>query len=183
MSHLPNSAEERRRIAVDIFDITGQKVDLDDPVVTAALFYSAKMQQGANEIRKATEEAQRSVTMLAASSIAQATKIESEKIKSKLSHFAEGIKRDVLSAVDTDTSNPDRRRSIFATGVTLFLVACSGVAVGAYCFPAPSVLTPSQTKDLNMARELREVLPHLDNQTREKLISALEGQIKKAKAR
>jgi len=36
---------ERKKLAVEIFEITGQKVELDDPVVTAALFYSHYMRK------------------------------------------------------------------------------------------------------------------------------------------
>lgn len=50
--------DEQKRLVVEIFEITGCKVDADDPVIVAALFYSEKLRTSLQSHQKLVERNQ-----------------------------------------------------------------------------------------------------------------------------
>src|SRR5476649_1432988 len=48
--------DEQKRLVVEIFEITGCKVDADDPVIVAALFYSEKLRTSLKAHQKLVEK-------------------------------------------------------------------------------------------------------------------------------
>lgn len=199
--------EERRQIAVEIFDLTGQKLDPDDPVVTAAYFYSSKMRQSAAaidvsaekarqsfvdslaELRKVSEEVQRSIPGIAAQAVATsaatATQQEMTKIKGNLTLFVEGLKKKLQSASmlsiadSTEETQPSNSRVLGMASALLVMTVC-GAIVGARAYGQPD-LTPKQIRELQYGRMLVDTLPHLDKGTKAKLFAAMEKTIPKNK--
>jgi hypothetical protein len=199
--------EQRRQLAVEIFDLTGQKADPDDPFITAALFYSSKMSQSASEIRseaekarqsfadslaelrKVSEEVQRSIPGIAAQAIATsaatATQQEMSKIKGNLTLFAEGLKMklqsvSMLSIADSAAESQPSKSTVLAMPSTLVVMTLFGAIVGARAYGQPN-LTPKQQKELQYGRMLADALPYLDKGTKEKLFAAMEKTMPKNK--
>ncbi|MBY0242379.1 MAG: hypothetical protein K2X55_24000 [Burkholderiaceae bacterium] len=52
----PVSVEEKQRLCENVFELTGCKLDIDDPVVVAAFFFSKQMRSVAAENLKATDD-------------------------------------------------------------------------------------------------------------------------------
>jgi hypothetical protein len=52
----PISEDEKRRLSVEIFELTGHKVDADDPLIAAAFFYSVLLRRAGDDHRQAIDE-------------------------------------------------------------------------------------------------------------------------------
>jgi len=56
----PTGANEVQALLVDIFALTGQKVEINDPLVAAALIHSALLRRAGQDAAKAIREAAQS---------------------------------------------------------------------------------------------------------------------------
>lgn len=199
-----NGKEQARKdLSIEIFKATGLAVDSDDPVVICALMQSYYMLEAqkkvTSEIEKTTLLALNSIEAAIANTsqaiaiqasqtiitkLSDATASEANQLKNHLSKFVDGLKGKLHTPnVDKDSTDDTTKLSVYGIASALLIVGACGVAVGAYCFAVPAPLSPSQIKDLQIAKELREVMPHLDRRTKESFVHALEIQSKKSKSK
>jgi hypothetical protein len=193
------SEEEKRNLLVEIFDITGQKLDAEDPAVVAAFFYSTKLRQALDQNRLSCEAIVINTTktlnqavntsIAALENSAKAHRNESERIyarmldqarlaarsevpaiKRELSEYAKSTFAKLFSG---DKANP--KVSLFAFVVTSILMIFMGVAIGATWFQSGAQLTREQSKSMSMGRAISKVIPLLDQSTREKLTALLQN--------
>lgn len=167
-------AAEKRKLTAEIFEITGQKVSEDDPIVTAAFFYSAMLRDAAKEVVKAREAAKENMATLAA----EACQAEAIRLRKNLSTFAESLKQSIQSFAREGPASGVTGKSVWGIVSALVVIAVCGVFVGSYCFPSDERITPAQRQQMQVGREFMTILPHLDKTTRQRIANALEEQKK-----
>lgn len=169
-----NAAEfdaEKHKLTVEIFELTGQKVSVDDPIVTAAFFYSGKMRQAAAECDSASKMAHQRIT--------RATAEVSDAGIAKLKTDFYRISREVLEQVRTEatTANPNAM-TIRATVATAFMMAIgigalAGAMVTAMYLEKNPPLPASIPKEAAIGRALLRALPELDKSTKHSLLKII----------
>lgn len=190
--------DSRKELVGEIFRLTGQKVDIDDPVVVAALINAQLIRQAGEDAMFSIQSALDQVIgdlstavneeRKAAADISKATDLAYQKIISmtKAAAQSEVVKmRQQFSEVVTEILERVRREAgeqapsewkikfgILALSVML-LSGAAGLAVGMTWFNKvrPTAL---QAQQLSMGKTLMELLPKMDKATKEKLLHQLE---------
>jgi hypothetical protein len=140
-------AMEKRRIAQEVFAITGVAVPEDDALVLAALFYSNKMQE-------ASREAAAVVRQAAASNKALADAFEARLQKAL---------RQAAKSQSRDQGPPQSWRGVLA-GVALGIFIALGTMLVACDFSL------TWFSDARFGAEWKHTLPSLDPALRDKMI-------------
>jgi hypothetical protein len=177
----PEQIEERKRLTVEIFELTGKKVEPEDPIVTAAFFYSAKLRQAAKEINASTERAHKALSAAVARSIAEASRHEATKIEVELSSFVDRLKKKLQASVTLGNEPEPSNWSVLTIACGLAIMGIAGVMVGAGAFGSPEQkITEAQLKQMRMGALFQEIIPTIDKPTQQKIITAMKKRAKQS---
>lgn len=191
--------DSRKELVGEIFRLTGQKVDVDDPVVVAALINAQLIRQAGEdamfsiqsavdlaigdlstavkEERKAAAGISKS-TDLAYQKIISMTKAASQSEVAKMREQFSEVVIEILEkmrseAGETAPSGWKIKFGMLALSVIL-LSGAAGLAVGMTWFNTVRPSTALQAQQLSMGKSLMEILPQLDKATKDKLVHQLE---------
>jgi pyridoxal biosynthesis lyase PdxS len=122
----------------------------------------------------ATEQIVQHTSRQIMAALSDAANTEADRLKNHLGKFAEGLKAK-LNAVMGAPIEYDVSQSRFYTGAiaAIAIVGVAGVFVGSACFGSNKQLTVAEAQQLIIGREFLEVLPRLDQPTKQKLMRAL----------
>ena len=164
---------ERRRIAHDVYTITGVLVPEDDPIVLAALFYAQKLRDAAGDAAgqlTAASVESRAVVTAAVAAIEQATANNKALADAFDARFQKGI-RQVLKNQATPGSG------ITLTIRHLFGAFAAGAAVVILALSFASGFSYSWMSDAAMGRAFNRVSPDLDPALRAKVLEQLKKKL------
>ena len=200
------SEEEMRKLLVDIFDLTGERVGLDDPVTVAALFHSERFKAVTREYEERIEVLFQSFenrvdTALAqgVESLGRAASEERRQTNAQYRQMIEharqaangevpAIKRELEKFARSVFRGPDGIRKVHGyTGLTglgllgsALVIGAAGFFAGALWIGPISKLSPADAKNLEMGRAIANVIPTLDPPTKERLERFVEENSKRA---
>lgn len=194
--------DPRKDLVGEIFKLAGQKVDIDDPIVTAALINSHLIRQAGEDamfsIQSAIDQALTDLSTAvkeerkAAADISKSTDLAYQKIISMTktaAHSEVGKMRAQFSDVVMEMLEQVRREAGEAApsgwkikfGIlilsVILLSGAAGLAVGATWFGKEPPVTAEQAHQLAIGRAFLALLPKLDKATKEKLALQLEKSI------
>lgn len=179
------SDDEQRRLCVEIFELTGHKVDVDDPLIAAAFFYSARLRATSEENRQAADAMLSEVEQRFARTADQALGRIEAGFKRTLAAVTSEVRDAALSsqrvapqiALPSDrhqSTTASRRTSESATKAALLSPpAAAGIAltiagtafvVGMLWAPAPA-----ETKTQKVGQATLSIYSSLDESTKQKL--------------
>lgn len=191
--------DSRKELVGEIFRLTGQKVDIDDPIVVAALINAQLIRQAGEdamfsiqsavdqvigdlsaavkEERKAAADISKS-TDLAYQKIISMTKAAAQSEVAKMRQQFSEVVIEILEKVrreagETAPSGWKIKFGILALSVML-LSGAAGLAMGMTWFNKVRPSTALQAQQLSMGKSLMEILPRLDKATKDKLVHLLE---------
>lgn len=184
--------DKRTELVGEIFSITGQKVAIDDPIITAALIQA--------ELIREAGEAAAGVMDRSAQDLVRAAANENEAARAYLENSGHhqqrldpkqlqmliaGITNEVSAAIKKESVSTVRlvwtSKVMIATLVMAVLVGAGGVVLGALFGPtfSPSLapaLSREQRSQIHIGQAILRVLPQLDKETRDKLSKLLDQQ-------
>jgi hypothetical protein len=156
---------ERRRIAHEVYMITGVLVPEDDVLVLAALFYSRKLQEAASEAAgqlTSASSASRGVVDEAVKALRQAA-ADRQALADTISAQVKKAIRDAGSVQSTHESiRPDWRRLLAAMVFGAFF---TGVAISVACN-----FSFSWVADARLGSQMKRAFPHFDPFVQDKII-------------
>jgi hypothetical protein len=183
--------DEKKRLCVEIFELTGHKVDADDPLIAAALFYSATMRAVAIQNQQAVDtmlggvEARLHTCMQAAidriegsckRSIAMVVSelrdgaianLRSELHSTQPNQVHSPILRTPLQPVTGAPARRSKRTEIGFVGLIAICAFVSGILWGR---PGHSAV---DLRALKLGQALLTIFPSLDDVTKQKLTEEL----------
>lgn len=169
----------------EIFALTGQKVTADDPVVVAALFYSAILTQAAEKVTeelvaatKVEREACASVGRRAEEIYNRAQVVAKAAVKAESEQTKLGLTAHVNELLDKARQSLHGYQHDRTSQRTLWLAFGAGVVlatvVGATYISRVERENIAMHKDAALGRSIARVIPALDQPTKEKLLKLLE---------
>lgn len=167
---------ERRAVVTAVFAATGKKVDEDDPIIVAALFYAYTMRKASREavgqiaeageaVKQVVDEARK--VAVEAGTIARTAAVDEKKRADALDAR---ITKAIREAARTQSSNagpPTGWRGVMAGLAVGFFIA--GGIISVACGFSFSWVT-----DARIGAEFRRVVPTLEPALRDKLMEHLE---------
>lgn len=166
---------EKRRIAQEVFAITGVAVAENDPLVLAALFYAHKMQeaarQAAGQITTASAST-RSVVQDAAEAVRKATASNKALVDMIDARFQKGLRQVAKSQSTHGTGSSNSIRLVFGAFMAGAVAVVLGIAFA-------SGFSYSWMQDAADGRAFNRVRASLDPGTRAKIMAQLKKDIEK----
>lgn len=189
---------DAKNLVSEIFTLTGQKVEVDDPIVVAALIHSQLIRRAGQDAMTAIQSAVNSAVAdltnavnaerQAAAEISQATAAAYQQVvaAAKAATEAEvpkmqtqfiGIAQDVLQQVrkEAGAAAPSAWKikvGLVLSGVVL-LGGLAGGIIGAN-WSGSGKLSADEVKQIAAGKDFLQLLPQLDQQTRDKLVRLIE---------
>lgn len=164
MSALAELAE-RRRIAHEVYMITGVLVPEDDVLVLAALFYSRKLQEAASEAAgqlSSASSANRAIVDEAVNAIRQAA-ADRQALADAIGAQVKKAVRDAGGVQSTQEGiRPDWRRLLAAMAFGAFFTAGAMAVACNFSF--------SWIADARLGSQMRRAFPHFDPVVQDKII-------------
>lgn len=160
---------ERRRIAHEVYMITGVLVPEDDPIVLAALFYAQKLRDAAGDAagQLTSASAESRAVVNAASALIQQAAAERKALADTIEARMKKAIKDAVRAQSTHEGPPQGWRGVFA-GVAFGLLLAGGFIVIASNFSFAWI------QDARIGAEFKRVLPKLDPSLRDELMEYFE---------
>lgn len=190
---------DTKSLVGEIFQLTGQKVEVDDPIVVAALIHSqlirragqdamtaiqAAVTQSLSDLGEAVKAERQAAadigraTAEAYTQIIAAARAAGEAEVPKMHTQFVNIAQDVLQQVrkEASASAPYGWKIKVSMGIAglVLLGGLAGGIVGAAWFGKGTAPTVEQSKQIEAGRDFLQVLPQLDPGTRDKLIRMIE---------
>lgn len=188
---LPISDGEKRRLCVEIFELTGQKVDAEDPIIVAALFYSEKLrrvsldhQLAINSVLLQAEEALENTAQAAVKLVEQASRRSADSAKVEVTTLAKkaiadelpglrlSMERLVKSMIEKLSNGRHSSAPTLSAGMLTgcaALIAAAGVAAGVLWANPTKVVSADDAKALAIGRATLAIYSSLDAPARERL--------------
>lgn len=192
------TSSELKELVGEIFQLTGQKVGFDDPIVVAALIHSQLIRRAGHDAMTSIQSAVDKVLVdlaeavkderKAAADISQATASAYQQvvIAAKAATESEGpkmqaqfisIAQDVLQQVKKEAGAAAPAGWKIKVGLALssvvLLGGLAGVVIGSTWYGKPSK-SLDEVKQLAAGKDFLQILPQLDPPTREKLVRLIE---------
>jgi hypothetical protein len=160
---------ERRRIAHEVYTITGVLVPEDDPIVLAALFYAQKLRDAAGDAagQLASASAESRAVVHAASVLIQQATAERKALADTIEARMKKVIKDAARVQYKQEGPPPGWRGVLA-GAVLGMFLTGGVVAVACNFSFAWI------EDARIGAEFKRVLPKLDPSLRDKLMEYLE---------
>lgn len=161
--------DKRRRVADDVFSATGVKMDWDDPLVTAALFYSREMREVGESItaqfQQATAELQAATKAAASVNISQAA---------DRARTMREIEAQIAKCVKMASKGQSGSRGLLEVPAWYAVV---GAVVGALVLSAAWSIAVEQgsvrAEEAAIGRSFARVVPKMDPKLKEQLMEHL----------
>lgn len=191
---------DAKAVVQDVFETTGQKIDVDDPLVAAALVNSrvqaraadraiaaidAAVRAGVADLASAAS-AEREAAGAASESIAAAlrdvrTSIEAggdnelSSLRLRFAEAADSVLREVAGKARDAAPQVWKFRvgAVLCAGALLFALA--GGIVGSEFFGRQADRSPDEVRELAAGRDFIAILPQLDPDTRAKVVKLVEA--------
>jgi hypothetical protein len=161
--------DKRRRVADDVFSATGVKMDWDDPLVTAALFYSHQMREAgdstADQLRQATAELKAATKAAASVNISQSA-ARTRTMKEIEAHISKCVK---LASKGQCSSQSFRYIPIWYAVGSAVAVAVAFSAALMFGIERGSALA----EEAAVGRSFKRVVPTMDPKLRAQLMEHL----------
>lgn len=160
---------EHRRIAHEVYTITGVLVPEDDPIVLAALFYAQKLRDAAGDAagQLASASAESRAVVHSASALIQQSAAERKALADTIEARMKKVIKDAARVQSQQEGPPPGWRGVFA-GVVLGMFLTGGVVAVACNFSFAWI------QDARIGAEFKRVLPKLDSSLRDKLMEYFE---------
>lgn len=190
---------DAKAVVQDVFEATGQKIDVDDPLVAAALVNSrvqeraaarsiaaieAAVRAGVAELAAAAND-ERAAAAAASESVAAALRDvrasieaggdnELSSLRAKFAQTADSVLRDVAGTAREAAPQVWKYRVGMVLGLSALLFALAGGVVGAEFFGRQAERTQDEARQLAAGRDMLAVLPKLDPETHDKVVRMVE---------
>lgn len=170
--------EQRHKVTVEVFDLTGKKMSPDDPATTAALFYSSLVRKATEELKQTGLDLRSELRAAVEKQAAVAVNEELIKQKGRLTGYVEGMQRKLKDAA---SAVPPAAGSIQIRPLTAAIAVALAAAVSALgvVFIAPNGgLSASERTNIIYGNVLRKVYGTLDSKAQAKIDAALAEEAK-----
>lgn len=179
---------QRQQIVCDFFEATGQKFDMDDPVVTAAIMQAHYVRQAGADvvggIERAKAVALASLTAAIEAEARDAAKLiarevtsslranmnaETERAKGTLAKYADSLRAGLAGSKALPLPRAPVRLDMKTVGIVAGAVALSSI-VAAMVF---SSITAQERQQLEFGKAVLQAIPAMDAKTKRGLADAI----------
>lgn len=164
--------EEIRRLCLDIYRLTGKKVDMDDPIIIAALFFSSLMTEKRAELEAMSKKEQKDLPRLLDEAFQRNQKALEHSIPGIRQRLDQYVER-LIVKIRGSVSDHDDKQGFRLSWVWLLSIGLACFLLGAYLGDRLSI--DENAHYIMVGKEMVRVLPKLDSGTREKIERAIRG--------
>lgn len=193
------TAADTKNLVSEIFSLTGQKVEVDDPIVVAALIHSQLIRRAGQDAMtsiqsavsqsvaeldaavKAEREAAANISQATAEAYTQivaaakaATEAEVPKMQAEFSKIAQDVLAKIRKDASASAPHGWKVKVALATAGLVLLGGLAGGVIGAAWSGKRATLTEEQTQQIAAGKDFLQLLGQLDQPTKERLIKLVQ---------
>lgn len=164
--------EEIRRLCLDIYRLTGKKVDMDDPIIIAALFFSSLMTEKRAELEAMSKKEQTDLPRLLDEAFRRNQKALEHTIPGIRQRLDQYVER-LIMKIRGSVSDQEDKQGFRLNWVWLLSLGLACFLLGAHLGDRLGI--GENGRYITVGKEMVRVLPKLDSGTREKIERAIRG--------